>query len=154
MYLIIVVLLMLVLPVLSTLLELPPLHILPALLLVAGKWFVFWGVGVRVATAGLRQILQPAFTARQIFKIESPEVLPIVTELGIANLALGAAGIVSAWRPSFVLPVAFSAAIFYGIAGLRHARDPHRSFNQNVTLVSDLFAAAVLIACLVVAWRH
>jgi hypothetical protein len=29
-----------------------------------GKWFVFWAaVGVRLGLAGLRQILQPSFTA-------------------------------------------------------------------------------------------
>lgn len=154
MYLAIIVLLMFVLPVAFTLREQSSIHDLPSLVLVAGKWFVFWSVGVRLATAGLRQILQPTFTARQIFKTESSEVLPFVSELGVANLSLGAAGILSGWRPSFVLPVALSGALFYGVAGLRHTRDAHRSFNQNVTLVSDLFLAAVLVPYLIVSWNR
>lgn len=31
-----------------------------------GKWFVFWTVGVRLFTAGLRQIWRPQFTAQKI----------------------------------------------------------------------------------------
>jgi len=154
MYPALVILLMFVLPAAFTLRDQASIHDLPSLLLVAGKWFVFWSVGVRLATAGLRQLLTPAFTARQIFKTESSEVLPFVSELGAANLSLGAAGVLSQWRPSFVLPVALSAAFFYGIAGLRHTRDAQRSFNQNVALVSDLFLAVVLVPYLIVAWNR
>ena len=112
MYLTIVVLLMFVLPVAFMVRDHSSIHDLPSLVLVAGKWFVFWSVGVRLATAGLRQLLTPEFTARQIFKTESSEVLPLVSELGVANLSLGTAGILSGWRPSFLLPVALSAALF------------------------------------------
>ena len=28
-----------------------------------GKWFVFWAVGARLFIAGIRQVIQPAFTA-------------------------------------------------------------------------------------------
>ena len=154
MYLTIVVLLMFVLPVAFMVRDHSSIHDLPSLVLVAGKWFVFWSVGVRLATAGLRQLLTPEFTARQIFKTESSEVLPLVSELGVANLSLGTAGILSGWRPSFLLPVALSAALFYGVAGLRHTRDTHRSFNQNVVLVSDLILAAVLVPFVIVAWNR
>lgn len=154
MYLVIVVLLMFALPAAYTLLDRSLIHDLPSLALVAGKWFVFWGVGVRFVTAGLRQILQPTFTTREIFRTESSEGLPFVRELGAANFSLGTAGILSGWRPSFVLPVALSGALFYGIAGLRHTGDAHRSFNQNVTLVSDLILSVVLIAYLLVVWNR
>jgi len=153
MYLTIVVLLMFVFPVAFTLRDQSSIHDLPSLVLVAGKWFVFWSVGVRLATAGLRQLLMPAFTARQIFKTESPEVLPFVSELGVANLSLGAVGVLSGWRPSFVLPVALSGSLFYAVAGLRHTRDARRSFHQNVAMVSDLFLAAVLVPFVIVAWK-
>jgi len=32
---------------------------------VVAKWFVFWMVGVRLFLAGLRQIVQPRYTAEQ-----------------------------------------------------------------------------------------
>jgi hypothetical protein len=61
-YLAIVVLLMLVLPLASLLIETRE----PGLVLV-GKWWNFWAIGVRLFTAGLRQVAKPAFTAEVIF---------------------------------------------------------------------------------------
>ena len=46
-------------------------------------------------------------------------------------------------------PVALIAGIFYGIAGLRHAGDPGRGANQNLAMITDLFAFAVLAAYVV-----
>jgi len=116
------------------------------LILLAGKWFVFWGVGVRLVLAGARQVMQPAFTAREIVHIESSEALPLVRELGIANFATGVVGLASLLASSFVLPVAISAAIFYGVAGIRHVAERGRSRNETVALVSDLWMFAVLAA--------
>ncbi len=111
-----------------------------------GKWFVFWSVGMRLLTAGLRQFFQPRFTAEQIFETTSPDVLPLVRELGIANVAAGVVGVASLWMPGFALPSAISAAIFYGVAGFRHAAETGRSRNENIAMVSDLFIFAVLTA--------
>ena len=38
-------------------------------MLLVGKWFVFWAVGVRLFIAGVRQA-QPQFTAKSIFEIK------------------------------------------------------------------------------------
>lgn len=46
----------------------------------------------------------------------------------------------------FVLPVAISAGIFYAVAGVRHAMEKGRSFNENTAMVSDLFIAVVVAA--------
>ena len=117
---------------------------------VVGRWFVFWAVGWRLLLAGVRQIVQPRFTAREIFSIESDDVLPLVTELGVANLAAGVVGILAFWRPDFVMPVALYGAIFYAVAGLRHMREHDRSINETWAMVSDLFVAAVLGATVAV----
>ena len=148
MYIAIVVLTMLVLPVGSIAVE-HGLHPQLALLDLTGRWFVFWGVGVRLGMAGLRQFFQPAFTAREIFHIESDEALPLVRELGVANLATGVVGLASIAAPSFVLPVAISAGIFYAVAGIRHVSEQARSLNETVAMVSDLFIAVVLAAFVV-----
>ena len=120
---------------------------LPALL---GKWFVFWAAGIRLFTAGLRQLFQPQFTSKHIFHIETDQVLPLVRELGIANLAMGTAGVISLWKPTFVLPIAIVGAIFYGIAGINHAREQGRSTNETVAMTTDLLVSIVLIAYVVV----
>ena len=67
-----------------------------SLLWLIGKWFVFWAVGVRLLLAGVRQYFQPAFTAKDILGIESPDVFVLVRELEapISRLAL------LAWRRS------------------------------------------------------
>jgi len=111
-----------------------------------GKWFVFWGVGLRLTLAGARQAIQPRFTAKEIFHMTSDEALPLVRELGIANLATGMVGLLSVFAPSFILPTAISAGIFYGVAGFRHALEKQRSRNETIAMVSDLFIFIVLAA--------
>ena len=144
MYIAVVALTMLILPVLSIFID-HGLHPDPPIVLLVGRWFVFWGVGVRLALAGLRQFFQPEFTAKQIFQSSSPDVLPLVRELGVANFSASVVALLSLGMPSFVLPAAISAGIFYGVAGVRHIMGRHRSRNENVAMVSDLLMSAVLI---------
>jgi len=144
MYIAVVALTMLILPVLSIFID-HGLHPDPPIVLLVGRWFVFWGVGVRLALAGLRQFFQPEFTAKQIFQSSSPDVLPLVRELGVANFSASVVALLSLGMPSFVLPAAISAGIFYGVAGVRHIMGRHRSRNENVAMVSDLLMSAVLL---------
>ena len=146
MYFLSVLLLMLVLPAGSVWVEHSHFHSVAPLMLLVGKWFVFWCAGVRLALAGLRQFFQPRFTSEQIFGIASDDALPIVRELGVANFATGVVGIASLAKPGFVLPVAIAAAIFYGIAGFRHLGDRDRNRNQTIAMASDLFAFVVFAA--------
>jgi hypothetical protein len=138
-YLTIVILLMAALPLGSIGFEHYFVHSPPPLWLLMGKWFVFWSAGVRLVLAGLKQFLQPRFTAEDIFGIANDEVLPLVRELGVANFATGVVGVASLVRPSFVLPVAISAGIFYGVAGIRHLAATHRTGNEDIAMWSDLF---------------
>ena len=145
MYLATVLLLMGILPIGSVLLERLAFGSAVPLIFLAGKWFVFWGVGLRLVLAGLRQFFQPGFTAREIFDIKADEALPLVRELGVANFATGVVAVLSLWVPAFVLPVAISAGIFYGVAGMRHVAAHARSRNETIAMVSDLFIFAVLL---------
>jgi hypothetical protein len=135
---------MLALPVGSIYVEYSYLHSTAPLILLVGKWFVFWSAGVRLFLAGLRQFFQPRFTAEQILGIKSDDALPLVRELGAANFATGVVGIASLAKPSFTLPVAIAAAIFYGIAGIRHVAGSNRTRNENIAMISDLFVALIL----------
>jgi hypothetical protein len=145
MYVAVIALLMFVLPLGSAFAE----HALPGaapFMALIGKWFVFWAAGVRLVLAAARQLFQPEFTARQIFKIEGADAFPLVREIGAANFALGAVGVASLWRPDFILPIALVAAIFYGIAGFRHVLETDRSLNETIAMGSDLFVFIVLAA--------
>jgi uncharacterized membrane protein HdeD (DUF308 family) len=143
MYVAVVLLFMLLLPASAVLIERGQPGALPLMMLI-GKWFVFWGVGARLATAGVRQYLQPTFTAKEIFHMKGSEALPLVRELGVANFAVGVVALASLWRPDFTLPLAIVAAIFYGVAGFRHAFEADKSRNEWIAMVSDLFIAAIL----------
>ena len=146
MYLLTVLLLMAVLPIGSIGAEHFFFHPAVPLMLLVGKWFVFWAAGVRLFLAGLRQFFQPRFTAEKIFQIKGDDALPLVRELGVANFATGIVGMASLAKPSFVLPVAMIAAIFYGIAGVRHVAEKRRTGNENIAMISDLFVFLVFSA--------
>jgi hypothetical protein len=111
------------------------------------RWFVFWSVGVRLVRAGLRQIIQPQYTAEKILGINGRDSLLLVRELGFANVAMGFAAVLSLWYPQWVLPMGIVGSIFYGLAGINHAMGTHCNALQIVAMVSDLFAAAILLAC-------
>jgi hypothetical protein len=114
---------------------------------IIAKWYVFWAVGIRLSSAGLRQIFQPRYTAQTILGLTSSDSLILVRELGFANAAFGAAGLGTLFAPSWVQPLAMVGAIFYGLAGINHCFHKNRNGLQNLALVSDLFAGLILGVC-------
>ena len=85
-------------------------------MLLVGKWFVFWAVGVRLFIAGVRQVAQPQFTAESIFEIKDRAAFAIVRELGFANLSTGTLGLANLAVPAWVVPAAIVGGLFYGLA--------------------------------------
>jgi hypothetical protein len=146
MYLFVVVTLMLVLPVASIIAETVLSDHGVMLWTVFGKWWVFWAVGVRLLIAGIRQIIQPRYTAQAILGIKGEDVLLVVRELGFANAAIGFVGVGSLFVPQWVLPAAIAGAIFYGLAGINHLAHKIRNFNENVAMTSDILAACVMLS--------
>jgi hypothetical protein len=135
---------MVVLPICSIILE-HSLHPGVSISSLVGQWFVFWGVGVRLGLAGLRQVMQPGFTAREIFKIAGEEAWPVVRELGFANISIAVIALASAAMTTFVLPAAIAGGIFYAMAGFIHVMSQSRSRNEYIAMVSDFFMSAVLV---------
>ena len=146
MYFLMITLLMLVFPVLSILGELflfrNPAGIMPLI----GKWFVFWAMGVRLFTAGLRQSIRPRFTAETILGIKGTEQLIIVQELGFANLAMGILGMGSLLARSWVFPAALVGCLFIGLAGIRHLFSKGRNSLENGAMASNLGVACIFLA--------
>lgn len=95
--------------------------------------------------AGIRQIVQPRYTAENILGVTDPDATIIVRELGFANTAIGSAGLGSILLAGWVLPVAVIGAIFYGLAGMNHVTHRSRNTLQNVAMTSDFFASTVLL---------
>jgi hypothetical protein len=122
-------------------------HSVASIVPVIAKWSVFWMVGVRLLIAGLRQIVQPAFTAKTILGIQGDDALLLVRELGFGNTAFGVLGIATLLVPGWTLAGALAGGLFYGLAGINHAVQPHRNALENTAMASDLFAAVALLGC-------
>jgi hypothetical protein len=146
MYLIIVILFLLVCPLASAAIEAFRFHENLTSLVLIGRWWTFWAVGVRLLTAGIRQVLQPRFTAEQIFGIRETTVLPIVREVGFANLSMGILGICSIFRPDWLIPAAVVGGLYYGLAGLGHVPHKNKNAKEYIAMISDVFAAVILAA--------
>jgi hypothetical protein len=145
--------LLLILPVASIALEVVMHHHGVLDVAIVGKWFVFWAVGVRLLIAGLRQIVQPRYTAETILGVRDAGAMFIVRELGFANTAIGSAGTASLFSAGWSLPLAVIGAIFYGLAGANHVTHRRRNRLQNAAMISDFFAAAMLlIICIATSW--
>jgi hypothetical protein len=149
MYIASVVALMLVFPLTSIGIQI--LFGAPGMLSAAlvANWFVFWMVGVRLFLAGLRQIVQPRYTAEHILGVKDPDATLIARELGFANTAIGGVAVASLFFRDWEFPIAPVGTIFYALAGINHVTDKRRNKLQSFAMVSDLFAAGVLLmSCL------
>ena len=144
MYFIIVILFLFICPLASVAIEAFRSHETLTSLVLIGRWWTFWAVGVRLFLAGIRQVVQPRFTAEEIFEIHDPSALPIIREIGFANLSMGTLGICSIFRPDWVIPAAIVGSLYYGFAGLGHLPQKNKNAKEYTAMVSDLFAAGIL----------
>ena len=118
-------------------------------LIVAGSWFVGFGVGVRLLGAGIVQIFRPQFTAKGLLGIDSPGANQVVQELGFANTAMGIAGIVASSLTAWLTPVAAVGGIFLLLAGIRHVAKRGKSVREWIPTITDLILAVVLLTFVV-----
>ena len=147
MYLVMITALMLVFPVASVALEIIAGGQSLSAALVA-KWFVIWSVGARLFLAGLKQIIQPRYTAEVILSLKHEESHVLVRELGFANLAAGIVGLASWFFPAWAPAVALFGGVFYCLAGINHLLQPHGNKLENIAMVSDLFVGLILLSAL------
>jgi hypothetical protein len=115
-----------------------------SLIVAAGKWFVFWGVGIRLLLAGISQAVRPALTVSDIFQIRDPAAAKIVSELGYANVSMGLIGMLSLPLQAWVAPAGLAGGLFLGLAGIKHAMNAERSTKENVAMATDLLVACVV----------
>jgi hypothetical protein len=115
------------------------------------KWFIFSAVGLRLFAAGIKQVADPAFTAKEIFQIDSPQSLPIVRELGFANLSFGLIGILSLFLPTWRAASAFGSGLYYGVAGIQHLIKKTASANEKFALITDIIIF-IFLAVYFVKW--
>jgi hypothetical protein len=154
MYLVMIVGLMIVAPIVSVASEFAVGGGTGDLLLLVGKWFVFWAVGIRLFTAGLSQSLRPEFTAGNILgaKTADRSVLQIVQELGFANLGFGLIGILSLAFPTWIVPAAVAGGLFLGLAGIRHIAKSGKNTKEWIATLTDLLVFFILLVFVIYVW--
>jgi hypothetical protein len=146
MYIASVSLLTFILPAASVIAQLFLFKNAAGVLPLVGAWFVFWAVGVRLLIAGLRQVINPTFTAEKILNIRGAEPLVLVRELGFANISTGVLGLCTIFNSGWIMPAAIVGGLFYGLAGVGHAFKNERNLFENVAMYSDLFVFVILLA--------
>ena len=138
-YLVSILLFMVLLPILCIVIQWRAQDLRLSSWPLVGKWFVFWPVGVRLFIAGLRQATKPAFTAREIFHLNSDDSFPIIKELGFANISMGGIAILSLFFPSWRIPAAAAGGLYFGLAGFLHVFKKRDSANETIAMISDLY---------------
>jgi hypothetical protein len=151
MYYVMVIGLMVVLPLASVIVEFAVSAGSADVLALVGKWFLFWGVGVRLFVAGLSQTFRPEFTVKNILgSAGAGGATQVVRELGFANLGFGLVGLVAPWVEGWVLPAAIAPAVFLGLAGIVHILKKRKNGKEWVATVTDLVVAVVLAVVVIV----
>jgi hypothetical protein len=110
-----------------------------------GKWIVFWCVGIRLFTAGIKQASNPEYAASNIFRLKAKESLVIIRELGFANIALGVMGILSVINSNWRSIAAITGGIFFGLAGIQHLFKKPDSRNELIAMITDLYVFIIAL---------
>ncbi len=110
---------------------------------IAGKWFFFWAIGIRLLVTGLMQVFNPAYTGGIVGDDQS---YLIIQELGFANLLMGSLAILSLYKPAYI-EVASMGGIYMGLAGILHVLRVHTEVSQKETiaLISDLYIFVIAV---------
>jgi hypothetical protein len=147
MYFATVILFLLVCPAVSVGIEAMRSHQAATSVALVARWWVFWAVGIRLFVAGVRQVIQPRFTAEEIFGVREVGAQPMVREIGFANLSMGLLATCSVFHRDWVVPAAIVGGLYYGLAGLGHVGRASRNAKEQMAMISDAFAAVVLLVC-------
>ena len=131
------------LPIISGIIELLVVGGDPVL--VFGKWWVFWGVGTRLLVAGIAQVSGKGPTSA-ILGATTPSIQQkqLTLELGMANLAIGLAGLL-ALVPGWALPAGFAGGIYLLIAGFMHLPKKGKNPQEALATWTDLLVGVVVV---------
>ena len=114
------------------------------------KWFIFSAVGLRLFVAGIRQSINPDFTAKEIFQIEDADsCTPVVRELGFANICFGVMGVVSLFKQEWREVCAIASGLYYALAALLHILRKPAGTNESFALWTNLIIFGMLLIYLI-----
>ena len=152
-YIVVVLLQTLVMPVVFGATTLPA-HDAGTMVATFGRWFLFWGVGTRLALAGIVQLVRPEFTTKSILGAAPvPGARLVVQELGFANVAIGVGGVLGTFSGGG-LAAAVTGGLYLGAAGVRHVGSRDMNAKERVATWTDLLVFAAMAAYAVAILVH
>ena len=144
MYFAIVLLLLLILPAASILIEAAHSH--ATLLFLIGRWFVFWAVGIRLFIARHPPGHPTQIHRRRNFRHPRTRGLPHrKREVGFANLSMGLLGTCTLFHTAWIVPAAIVGGLYYGLAGAGHIFQKNKNAKEYTAMISDEFVFVILL---------
>jgi hypothetical protein len=113
------------------------------------KWFIFWGMGIRLFFKGVKLASTPQFTGLSLSSFKNRESYLLLLELGFANMALGAMGILSVINDQWRLIAAIAGAIYFGLADMLRLLTKPDGRHELVALIYNLLVFAALAGYLI-----
>ena len=113
------------------------------------KWFIFWGVGIRLFFKGVRLASTPQMTGLSVSSFRSRESYLLLLELGFANMALGSMGILSVINDQWRLIAAIAGAIYFGLADMLRLLKKTDGRHERVALIYNILVFLGLVAFMV-----
>jgi hypothetical protein len=113
------------------------------------KWFIFWGVGIRLFFKGVRLASTPQITGLSVSSFKNRESYLLLLELGFANMALGSMGILSVINDQWRLIAAIAGAVYFGLADMLRLLKKTGSRHELVALVYNVLVFAGLVVYLI-----
>lgn len=113
------------------------------------KWFVFSGIGLRLGSSGIKQIIDPGFTAAIIFG-KDKKAYALVKEIGFANVSFSLLALLSIVFSTFRIPAAITGGTYFLLAGLLHVVKQKESKKEVFAMISDFFIAAILLLLILI----
>ena len=113
------------------------------------KWFVFWGVGIRLFFKGIKLASAPQITGLSLSSFKNRESYLLLLELGFANMALGSMGILSVINDQWRLIAAIAGAIYFGLADMVRLLKKPDGRHELVALIYNVLVFAGLVGYLV-----
>jgi hypothetical protein len=113
------------------------------------KWFIFWGLGIRLFFKGIKLASTPQFTGLSLSSFKNRDSYLLLLELGFANMALGSMGILSVINDQWRLIAAIAGAIYFGLADMLRLLKKPGGRHELVALIYNLLVFAGLVGYLV-----
>ena len=113
------------------------------------KWFIFWGLGIRLFFKGIRLASAPQYTGLSLSSFSNRECYLLLLELGFANMALGSMGILSVINDQWRLIAAIAGAIYFGLADMLRLLKKPNGRHERVALIYNLLVFAGLVGYLI-----